>query len=43
VQGSYPEYVLADPNYVGLLPDELSLEEAAPSCAQALRYIRRER
>ncbi|TGD79084.1 alcohol dehydrogenase AdhP [Hymenobacter wooponensis] len=39
VQGSYAEYVLADPNYVGLLPDELSFEEAAPIlCAGVTVY-----
>jgi propanol-preferring alcohol dehydrogenase len=30
VPGSYAEYVLADPNYVGHLPDSLSFQEAAP-------------
>jgi len=30
VPGSYAEYVLADPNYVGRLPDNLSFQEAAP-------------
>ncbi|MBC8084209.1 MAG: zinc-dependent alcohol dehydrogenase, partial [Hymenobacter sp.] len=30
VPGSFAEYVLADPNYVGQLPDALSFEQAAP-------------
>ncbi len=30
VQGSFAEYVLADPNYVGHIPDALSFLEAAP-------------
>ncbi|WP_460960431.1 alcohol dehydrogenase AdhP [Spirosoma litoris] len=39
VQGSYAEYVLADPNYVGHLPDALSFEEAAPIlCAGVTVY-----
>lgn len=39
VQGSYAEYVLADPNYVGQLPDSLSFEEAAPIlCAGVTVY-----
>ncbi|WP_460977764.1 alcohol dehydrogenase AdhP [Spirosoma knui] len=39
VQGSYAEYVLADPNYVGHLPDSLSFEEAAPIlCAGVTVY-----
>jgi propanol-preferring alcohol dehydrogenase len=39
VQGSYAEYVLADPNYVGRLPDSLSFQEAAPIlCAGLTMY-----
>ncbi|UFH57100.1 alcohol dehydrogenase AdhP [Spirosoma sp. KNUC1025] len=39
VQGSYAEYVLADPNYVGHIPDSLSFEEAAPIlCAGVTVY-----
>lgn len=39
VQGSYAEYILADPNYVGHLPDSLSFEEAAPIlCAGVTVY-----
>ncbi|WP_227699086.1 alcohol dehydrogenase AdhP [Spirosoma radiotolerans] len=39
VQGSYAEYVLADPNYIGILPDSLSFEEAAPIlCAGVTVY-----
>ncbi|RAJ89677.1 propanol-preferring alcohol dehydrogenase [Larkinella arboricola] len=39
VQGSYAEYVLADPNYVGHLPDGLSFEQAAPIlCAGVTVY-----
>ncbi|MBD2722327.1 alcohol dehydrogenase AdhP [Hymenobacter armeniacus] len=39
VPGSYAEYVLADPNYVGLLPDNLSFQEAAPIlCAGVTVY-----
>ncbi len=30
VQGSFADYVLADPNYVGHIPDALSFLEAAP-------------
>ena len=30
VSGSYVDYLLADPNYVGHLPDNLSFQEAAP-------------
>lgn len=30
VQGSFAEYVLADPDYVGHIPDQLSFLEAAP-------------
>lgn len=30
VNGGFAEYVLADPNYVGHLPDELEFESAAP-------------
>lgn len=39
VQGSFAEYVLADPNYVGAIPDELSFLEAAPIlCAGVTVY-----
>lgn len=39
VPGSFAEYVLADPNYVGLLPDALSFYEAAPIiCAGVTVY-----
>jgi len=39
VQGSYAEYVLADPNFVGHIPDNLSFEEAAPIlCAGVTVY-----
>lgn len=39
VPGSYAEYVLADPNYVGLLPDNLSFPDAAPIlCAGVTVY-----
>ncbi|GAB4020164.1 alcohol dehydrogenase AdhP [Spirosoma koreense] len=39
VQGSYAEYVLADPNYVGHIPDSLSFETAAPIlCAGVTVY-----
>jgi propanol-preferring alcohol dehydrogenase len=39
VNGSYAEYVLADPKYVGRLPDSLSFEEAAPIlCAGVTVY-----
>ncbi|MVM33932.1 alcohol dehydrogenase AdhP [Spirosoma sp. HMF4905] len=39
VQGSYAEYVLADPNYVGHLPDNLPFAEAAPIlCAGVTVY-----
>ena len=39
VPGSYAEYVLADPNYVGHLPDALSFQEAAPLlCAGVTVY-----
>ncbi|MCB2379217.1 alcohol dehydrogenase AdhP [Hymenobacter sp. BT635] len=39
VQGSYAEYVLADPNYVGLIPDALSFQQAAPIlCAGVTVY-----
>lgn len=39
VNGSYAEYVLADPKYVGHLPDNLSFEEAAPLlCAGVTVY-----
>jgi len=30
VNGSYAEYVLADPNYVGVLPKNISFEQVAP-------------
>ena len=39
VDGSFAEYVLADPNYVGKIPDNLSFEEAAPIlCAGVTVY-----
>lgn len=39
VPGSFAEYVLADPNYVGILPDALSFYEAAPIiCAGVTVY-----
>ncbi|MBD2768378.1 alcohol dehydrogenase AdhP [Hymenobacter sp. BT664] len=39
VPGSYAEYVLADPNYVGILPDNLSFQAAAPIlCAGVTVY-----
>ncbi len=39
VQGSFAEYVLADPDYVGLIPDALSFMEAAPIlCAGVTVY-----
>ncbi|GAB3742028.1 alcohol dehydrogenase AdhP [Spirosoma lituiforme] len=39
VPGSFAEYVLADPNYVGVLPDNLSFHEAAPIiCAGVTVY-----
>lgn len=39
VNGSYAEYVLADPNYVGLLPDNVSFEQIAPIlCAGVTVY-----
>lgn len=39
VPGSFAEYVLADPNYVGPLPDDLSFHEAAPNvCAGVTVY-----
>ena len=39
VPGSYAEYVLADPNYVGRLPDNLSFLDAAPIlCAGVTVY-----
>lgn len=39
VHGSYAEYVLADPNYIGHLPDSLSFLEAAPIlCAGVTVY-----
>ncbi|OON69952.1 alcohol dehydrogenase AdhP [Hymenobacter sp. CRA2] len=39
VPGCYAEYVLADPNYVGHLPDELSFQEAGPIlCAGVTVY-----
>ncbi|MBC7920919.1 MAG: alcohol dehydrogenase AdhP [Ferruginibacter sp.] len=39
VQGSYAEYALADPNFVGHLPDALSFQEAAPLlCAGVTVY-----
>jgi len=39
VNGSYAEYVLADPNYVGILPDNVSFEQIAPIlCAGVTVY-----
>lgn len=39
VQGSFADYVLADPDYVGLIPDALSFTEAAPIlCAGVTVY-----
>jgi propanol-preferring alcohol dehydrogenase len=39
VQGGYAEYVLADPRYVGHLPDQVSFAEAAPVlCAGVTVY-----
>lgn len=39
VNGSYAEYVLADPNYVGLIPKTLTFEQAAPIlCAGVTVY-----
>ena len=39
VQGSFADYVLADPDYVGLIPDALSFVEAAPIlCAGVTVY-----
>ncbi len=39
VQGSFAEYVLADPNYVGHIPDTLSFADAAPIlCAGVTVY-----
>ncbi|CCH55786.1 Alcohol dehydrogenase GroES domain protein [Fibrisoma limi BUZ 3] len=39
VQGSYAEYVLADPNFVGHIPDTLSFQQAAPIlCAGVTVY-----
>ncbi|MBO0951797.1 alcohol dehydrogenase AdhP [Fibrella sp. HMF5405] len=39
VQGSYAEYVLADPDYVGHIPDALSFTDAAPIlCAGVTAY-----
>lgn len=39
VNGSYAEYVLADPNYVGKLPDDLEFAPAAPVlCAGVTVY-----
>ncbi|AHJ95356.1 alcohol dehydrogenase AdhP [Hymenobacter swuensis] len=39
VPGSYAEYVLADPNYVGILPANLSCQQAAPIlCAGVTVY-----
>ena len=39
VQGSFADYVLADPDYVGLIPDALSFIEAAPIlCAGVTVY-----
>jgi propanol-preferring alcohol dehydrogenase len=39
VNGSYAEYILAEANYVGKLPSQLSFEEAAPIlCAGVTAY-----
>jgi propanol-preferring alcohol dehydrogenase len=39
VNGGFAEYVLADPNYIGLLPDTLEFGEAAPIlCAGVTVY-----
>jgi alcohol dehydrogenase, propanol-preferring len=39
VQGSYAEYVLANPDYVGIIPDSLSFTDAAPIlCAGVTVY-----
>ncbi len=39
VQGGFAEYVLADPNYVGLIPDSLPFADAAPIlCAGVTVY-----
>lgn len=39
VNGSYAEYVVADPNYVGLLPDTVKFDEIAPIlCAGVTVY-----
>jgi len=39
VNGSYAEYVLADPNYVGIIPKSLSFEQVAPIlCAGVTVY-----
>ncbi|NTU98903.1 alcohol dehydrogenase AdhP [Candidatus Falkowbacteria bacterium] len=39
VNGSFAEYVLADPKYVGRIPDSLSFEQAAPIlCAGVTVY-----
>jgi propanol-preferring alcohol dehydrogenase len=39
VQGSYAEYVVANPDYVGLIPDSLSFTDAAPIlCAGVTVY-----
>jgi propanol-preferring alcohol dehydrogenase len=39
VQGGYAEYVLADPRYVGHIPDKVSFAEAAPVlCAGVTVY-----
>ena len=39
VQGGFAEYVVADPNYVGHIPDNLSFEDAAPIlCAGVTVY-----
>jgi propanol-preferring alcohol dehydrogenase len=39
VNGGYAEYVLADPNYVGILPKEIAFDEIAPIlCAGVTVY-----
>ncbi|NKQ09668.1 alcohol dehydrogenase AdhP [Pseudomonas sp. SST3] len=39
VNGGYAEYVLADPNYVGILPDKVAFDEIAPIlCAGVTVY-----
>ncbi len=35
MNGGFAEYVVADPNYVGHLPKNISFVDIAPSCAPA--------